>query len=208
MRRFLYGAYVALLIGGFAVFGYNALQPDVSPSSASETVPRTTLTLIATTTTTTTTTLPKPVPTGTRGYVLTAVKGWDVVEVTIRDGHIINVTGQWRVERQETYEVTETKYRDGGTYRVGAECRDGWDSTATGRGACSWHGGVAYWKTRTEQIAYDVTETHTRTVWDTTTETLCAADCDFADTPTAETNADVWKWHKGTVRAFVPERAA
>tara|TARA_Y100001970_G_C14199721_1_gene840392 strand:- start:144 stop:1079 length:936 start_codon:yes stop_codon:yes gene_type:complete len=30
-------------------------------------------------------------------------------------------------------------------YRVGAICRDGWRSYATGSGACSWHGGVAYW---------------------------------------------------------------
>ena len=30
--------------------------------------------------------------------------------------------------------------------RVGAECSDGWDSTATGSGACSSHGGVKCWK--------------------------------------------------------------
>lgn len=36
-------------------------------------------------------------------------------------------------------------------YRTGAVCRDGWSSGATGRGACSWHGGVAAWRyTRTE----------------------------------------------------------
>ena len=29
--------------------------------------------------------------------------------------------------------------------RVGAICRDGWRSSATGRGACSHHGGVAQW---------------------------------------------------------------
>ncbi len=29
--------------------------------------------------------------------------------------------------------------------RCGAVCRDGWRSNATGRGACSHHGGVAYW---------------------------------------------------------------
>jgi micrococcal nuclease len=31
-------------------------------------------------------------------------------------------------------------------YRIGAECADGWDSTATGRGACSHHGGVYCWR--------------------------------------------------------------
>jgi len=29
--------------------------------------------------------------------------------------------------------------------RTGAICRDGWLSSATGSGACSWHGGVSYW---------------------------------------------------------------
>ena len=31
-------------------------------------------------------------------------------------------------------------------HRVGCHCWDGSDSYATGRGACSHHGGVAYWK--------------------------------------------------------------
>ena len=29
--------------------------------------------------------------------------------------------------------------------RVGAICNDGWQSSSTGRGACSHHGGVNYW---------------------------------------------------------------
>ncbi len=29
--------------------------------------------------------------------------------------------------------------------RTGAICNDGWESTATGQGACSHHGGVDYW---------------------------------------------------------------
>jgi hypothetical protein len=33
----------------------------------------------------------------------------------------------------------------GGGGRTGAICRDGWSSSATGSGACSYHGGVAYW---------------------------------------------------------------
>jgi len=32
-----------------------------------------------------------------------------------------------------------------GRYRVGAICNDGWQSSATGRGACSHHGGVNCW---------------------------------------------------------------
>ena len=31
------------------------------------------------------------------------------------------------------------------SYRTGAICRDGWESSATGRGACSHHGGVSEW---------------------------------------------------------------
>lgn len=31
------------------------------------------------------------------------------------------------------------------TYGSGAICRDGWRSYSTGRGTCSYHGGVAYW---------------------------------------------------------------
>ena len=31
--------------------------------------------------------------------------------------------------------------------RTGAKCRDGTTSSATGRGACSHHGGVSYWLT-------------------------------------------------------------
>jgi hypothetical protein len=29
--------------------------------------------------------------------------------------------------------------------RIGAVCRDGWHSSATGSGACSHHGGVDHW---------------------------------------------------------------
>lgn len=38
----------------------------------------------------------------------------------------------------------EASYINGG--RVGAICSDGWLSSATGRGACSHHGGVAQWR--------------------------------------------------------------
>ena len=31
------------------------------------------------------------------------------------------------------------------TFRIGAQCTDGTASTATGSGACSWHGGVLRW---------------------------------------------------------------
>lgn len=33
----------------------------------------------------------------------------------------------------------------GGGTRIGAVCRDGWQSSSTGSGTCSHHGGVEYW---------------------------------------------------------------
>lgn len=36
-------------------------------------------------------------------------------------------------------------YTPSSNYRTGAICSDGWRSSATGRGACSHHGGVSYW---------------------------------------------------------------
>lgn len=42
------------------------------------------------------------------------------------------------------------------TVRVGARCKDGTGSNATGRGACSHHGGVDYWVTeRQKSVAID-----------------------------------------------------
>lgn len=40
-------------------------------------------------------------------------------------------------------------------YRIGARCRDGWRSDATGRGACSWHGGVAEWLYADDRIIHE-----------------------------------------------------
>jgi hypothetical protein len=40
-------------------------------------------------------------------------------------------------------------------YRTGARCRDGWRSDATGRGACSWHGGVADWLYADDRIVHE-----------------------------------------------------
>ena len=31
-------------------------------------------------------------------------------------------------------------------HRIGATCKDGWASSATGSGACSHHGGVSCWQ--------------------------------------------------------------
>lgn len=39
-----------------------------------------------------------------------------------------------------------TTEEDEERYRIGAICNGGWESDATGRGACSHHGGVMCWK--------------------------------------------------------------
>jgi hypothetical protein len=38
---------------------------------------------------------------------------------------------------------------------VGATCKDGSESGATGRGACSWHGGVRVWLYEQPSWVYD-----------------------------------------------------
>lgn len=45
-----------------------------------------------------------------------------------------NNVNQYKAPKVQTYRM-----------RVGAVCRDGSRSSATGRGACSWHGGVSRW---------------------------------------------------------------
>jgi hypothetical protein len=39
----------------------------------------------------------------------------------------------------------KTELQQLGAYRIGAICNDGWQSNATGSGACSHHGGVSCW---------------------------------------------------------------
>lgn len=43
------------------------------------------------------------------------------------------------------YEYVRGDYDIITKFRVGAICNDGWRSSATGSGACSWHGGVNHW---------------------------------------------------------------
>lgn len=52
------------------------------------------------------------------------------------------------------YNYTKPKIKvkkEVGSYRIGAECWDGTFSSATGRGACSWHGGVKRWIYNTDK---------------------------------------------------------
>jgi hypothetical protein len=52
-----------------------------------------------------------------------------------------------------TRTVPRSFYED--HYRIGARCRDGWRSHATGSGACSSHGGVAEWLYADDRIVHD-----------------------------------------------------
>lgn len=83
-------------------------------------------------------------------------------DLTLRDGVLVDLRGP--VER----EVSETQtVETGRAYRVGAFCRDGTRSSATGRGACSWHGGVNQWILQRE------TKQVTRTSLVERVETIC-----------------------------------
>lgn len=76
----------------------------------------------------------------------------------------LNTTGWVKVKLENVSGYVSDKYLKKGScqkhvysYRVGAVCNDGSSSSATGRGACSHHGGVQYWRTR-EQVDYTITD--------------------------------------------------
>ena len=50
-----------------------------------------------------------------------------------------------RAEVTTCYAPRSRASSSGNSGRTGAMCRDGTRSSATGSGACSWHGGVWYW---------------------------------------------------------------
>ena len=49
--------------------------------------------------------------------------------------------------------------------RVGAICSDGWHSSATGSGACSWHGGVREWLTVERVKHFEGRERWSNFIW-------------------------------------------
>jgi len=49
------------------------------------------------------------------------------------------------IQRPDTPKPAPQPVQQQSHYRVGAICRDGWQSHATGREACSHHGGVSEW---------------------------------------------------------------
>ncbi len=62
------------------------------------------------------------------------IKGWFKVRINGLEGYVFSKYVKKGKCFDESYE-----------YRVGAKCKDGTTSSATGRGACSHHGGVDYW---------------------------------------------------------------
>ena len=65
-------------------------------------------------------------------------------------------TGTWYYYDYDG-DYTQTRFMQ---VRVGAICNDGWESDATGRGACSHHGGVNYWLVETREIVVGGTGKH------------------------------------------------
>ena len=70
----------------------------------------------------------------------TMVKGWIKINVDGLEGYVAQKYVSSGKCVKTTYEI-----------RVGAICKDGSRSSATGRGACSHHGGVSYWLTETKE---------------------------------------------------------
>ena len=64
-----------------------------------------------------------------------------VISVSFSDGSAVTVTDSCSWTWTSSYSPPPSS----GGGRTGAMCRDGWVSSATGSGACSWHGGVDYW---------------------------------------------------------------
>lgn len=86
--------------------------------------------------------------------------------------------------------------------RTGAICSDGSRSTATGSGACSWHGGVATWLTQT-QTTSSIIQTRTttpNTVWGNTGwgNTGNCYGCTSTITGRPKTNLVSGYWRGGT----------
>ena len=84
--------------------------------------------------------------------ILTKLQQYSNVEYLEEDGDWVKV----KYDGKDGY-VFKSYIKEGKAvvnsfqYRVGATCRDGSSSSATGRGACSHHGGVSSWRYKTER---------------------------------------------------------
>lgn len=76
---------------------------------------------------------------------------YSVLVVLLFTGTVLidnSVKAQPQISGEEitAYHIDEVNLSIQDVKRVGAKCCDGTNSKATGRGACSHHGGVKYWK--------------------------------------------------------------
>ena len=96
---------------------------------------------------------------------------------------------------------THTEYYDVNVgYRTGAVCRDGAGSRATGSGACSWHGGVAYWtftERRSRKVPGGPLTEYTPWLWGTALTALAGAGV-----------CRLWAWRFPPVRSVVCPKPA
>jgi hypothetical protein len=73
------------------------------------------------------------------------------------------------------------------TYRIGAVCNDGWVSSSTGSGTCSHHGGVNYWKIRSDKKLHWI---------DTRSPEKIKSENEFAEFK-AKMTVDIWSnWNR------------
>lgn len=87
--------------------------------------------------------------------VITALLGLSLLLPVVGFSENSSPAGSAKPQRSSKQKSTSTKTSETSaskkskattsTKRIGAKCRDGSTSAATGRGACSHHGGVAEW---------------------------------------------------------------
>ena len=84
-----------------------------------------------------------------RAAILKSLDKYDNVEVLDKEGDWFEIRiGSTRGYIHKTLLAEGRAVLNKTQYRIGAICRDGTKSSATGRGACSHHGGVAQWRTQ------------------------------------------------------------
>ena len=74
-----------------------------------------------------------------------------ILTVSMSFGGIVNDSNFDNIYDEVSYEIYDVENSKDDLemsmsyVRIGAVCNDGWVTSATGSGACSWHKGVNYW---------------------------------------------------------------
>ena len=110
----------------------NALDNWMYPTPPTTTKPKTTAFSTPTTVRNTVPTTPRYTVPPTPSYT-----------ATTSPRYTVPTTPRYTVPTTPRYTIPSVT--TAATRRIGAICRDGWRSSATGSGACSWHGGVSRW---------------------------------------------------------------